>query len=76
MLCLCWGYQLSKRGVELQFATRIAGFWTSLSKDEVAELIKLDERYATSEYDWNPNIPYSAGKIVRMNHEVLDEKDP
>jgi len=59
MLLMCWGHYINKRGVELFCATRISGFWKQLSLDEVIELIKLDERYTTSDCDWKPNVAYS-----------------
>jgi len=75
MLLMCWGHYINKRGVELFCATRISGFWKQLSLDEVIELIKLDERYTTADCDWKPNVAYSKDQIVRMNHEVIEDKD-
>lgn len=72
---MTWGYYIHKRGIELHCATRISGFWRKLSTEEVNELIKLDERYTSNDCDWKPNIAYSKDQIVRMNHEVIEEKD-
>jgi hypothetical protein len=75
LTCISWGHFLSKRAVEFKQSTRISGSWRQLSHDEVLILIGGDEKYATSEFDWHPNVAYTQGAIVRMNYEVLEERE-
>ena len=75
VLCLTWGKWLADRGTELHFATRITGYWRCLSSEEVSELIQIDEKYTTSDFDWRPNVAYPEKTIVRMNYDALEERE-